>query len=161
MSVFFKYNSLYVISSSPERFIKRGERWLQRKKEKPRKIQLESGRQLPGKSLYIISLCGIKDRSAAESLVGETILVPSNDRPKLSKDEFHLMDLMNLKVKLMKDGSEIVQVIDLKSLGNDLLEIQLIEGKKILVPFVKEIVPEVNLNEGWLKISPPSGLLEL
>ena len=45
--------------------------------------------------------------------------------------------------------------------GNDLLEIELVEGKKVLVPFVKEIVPEIKIQEKWLVINPPPGLLEL
>jgi len=30
-----------------------------------------------------------------------------------------------------------------------------------LVPFVKEIVPEIEIKEKWLQINPPPGLLEL
>ena len=52
-------------------------------------------------------------------------------------------------------------VTDLIKGGNDLLEIELVEGKKVLVPFVKEIVPEIEIKEKWLLINPPPGLLEL
>ena len=44
---------------------------------------------------------------------------------------------------------------------NDLLEIKLHSGKTVLVPFVEAIVPEVQLEEGWLLLTPPPGLLEL
>ena len=43
--------------------------------------------------------------------------------------------------------------------GNDLLEIELHSGKTVLVPFVEAIVPEVQLEEGWLRLTPPPGLL--
>ena len=33
--------------------------------------------------------------------------------------------------------------------------------REVLVPFVLEIVPEVNLQDGFLVITPPEGLLEL
>ena len=33
--------------------------------------------------------------------------------------------------------------------------------KKVLVPFVKEIVPVIEIKEKWLLINPPPGLLEL
>lgn len=52
-------------------------------------------------------------------------------------------------------------VSNLISGGNDLLEIQLVSGKTVLVPFVEAIVPEVQLEEGWLLLTPPPGLLEL
>jgi 16S rRNA processing protein RimM len=31
----------------------------------------------------------------------------------------------------------------------------------ILIPFVKAIVPEVQIQSGWIGITPPPGLLEL
>jgi len=148
-------------SDFPERFIKPGKRWLQKKNEQPREIILTSGRQVPGKSIYIISFQDVNDRKSAELLIGQKLLVPSSHRPSLNKNEFHYLDLVGLKVKLTKESEEIGEVVNLTSGGNDLLEIKLVEGKKVLVPFVKEIVPEVFLKDGWLKLSPPPGLLEL
>ena len=52
-------------------------------------------------------------------------------------------------------------VSNLISGGNDLLEIQLVSDKTVLVPFVEAIVQEVQLEEGWLLLTPPPGLLEL
>ena len=34
-------------------------------------------------------------------------------------------------------------------------------GRTVLVPFVEEIVPEVDLDRGLVLVSPPPGLLEL
>jgi 16S rRNA processing protein RimM len=34
-------------------------------------------------------------------------------------------------------------------------------GKTVLVLSVEEIVPEVQLEEGWLLLTPPPGLMEL
>ena len=50
---------------------------------------------------------------------------------------------------------------DLINGSNDLLEIELHSGKTVLVPFVEAIVPEVQLEEGWLLLTPPPGLMEL
>ena len=148
-------------SDFPERFTKPGKRWLQKGEEVPQEIDLISGRQLPGKSIYVVRIANIKNRSKAESLVGYSLLVPANNRPKLSDNEFHLLDLLGLEVRTSPQGPSIGTVIDLTNAGNDLLEIKLLEGRKVLIPFVKAIVPEVHLNEGWLQITPPPGLLEL
>ena len=59
------------------------------------------------------------------------------------------------------NNDSIGTVSNLISGGNDLLEIKLSAGKTVLVPFVEEIVPEVHLEEGWLLLTPPPGLLEL
>ena len=52
-------------------------------------------------------------------------------------------------------------VTDLISGGNDLLELKRPDGRTLLVPFVEAIVPEVHLDQGWLLLTPPPGLLEL
>ncbi len=148
-------------SDFPERFLESGQRWLQSKDEEPQKIQLVSGRQIPGKSIYVVSFLGIDNRSSAEFLVGKKVLVHSSQRPKLEEDEFHLLDLVGLTVKIHPEEREIGKIINLLNAGNDLLEIELNSGKKVLVPFVKEIVPTVNLQEGWALIAPPPGLLDL
>ena len=65
-------------------------------------------------------------------------------------EEFHLLDLLGLEARLAVDGPAIGTVSDLISGGNDLLEITTSEGRKLLIPFVEAIVPEVQLEEGWL-----------
>ena len=148
-------------SDFPERFTKPGKRWLQTQEEPPQKIELLSGRKVPGKSVFIVRLKGITSREAAESLIGKKFLVPESLRPKLSKNEFHLLDLIGLEAKSSLEEPTIGKVVDLKKGGNDLLEIELVDGKKVLIPFVKEIVPHINIAEGWLILLPPPGLLEL
>jgi 16S rRNA processing protein RimM len=34
-------------------------------------------------------------------------------------------------------------------------------GKEILIPFVEQIVPEVNVAEGYVLVTPPAGLFEI
>ena len=148
-------------SDFPERFLESGQRWLQDKDEEPQKIELVSGRQIPGKSIYVVSFIGIDNRNSAELLVGKKVLVNSKQRPKLEEGEFHLLDLLGLKVKLQPEESEIGKITNLINAGNDLLEIELNSGKKVLVPFVTQIVPTINLKEGWAIISPPPGLFNL
>ena len=148
-------------SDFPERFIKPGHRWLQKSTEKPKQVILEKGRQIPGKHLFIVSFKEIINREQAEFIVGRQMLVPLSARPALGIDEFHLLDLIGLKVKLEKTNYEIGEITNLISGGNDLLEINLIEGRKVLVPFVKEIIPIVNIKEKFIVISPPKGLLDL
>ena len=149
-------------SDFSERFTQPGKRWLQLKKEPPREVNLISGRQIPGKSIYVVRFAEVLNRSEAESIVGQNLLVPSSNRPKLAKNEFHLLDLIGLEAKLAQEEPAIGSVTDLTSAGNDLLEVTLHKGgKKVLVPFVKSIVPEVNVDDGWLKLTPPPGLLEL
>ena len=149
-------------SDFPERFTVPGPRWLRsRQGGEPTEIQLKKGRQLPGKSLFVVRFEGINNRGAAEALVGQELLVSADDRPELEEGEFHLLDLVGLDARLSADGPSIGTVTNLISGGNDLLELNTSDSRKLLIPFVEAIVPEVHLNEGWLLITPPPGLLEL
>lgn len=152
------------LSDFPERFTRAGQRWLQRRDEAPRVVDLRGGRQLPGKGLFVVRLADVDSREAAEALVGEQLLVRASDRPKLARGEFHLLDLVGTEVRLLETGEVIGRVCDLIHAGNDLLEVEQDTSsgpRRLLIPFVKAIVPEVHLSEGWVGITPPPGLLEL
>ena len=148
-------------SDFPERFTKPGKRWLQKNNEIPTEIKLIKGTLIPGKSTYVLSIEGISSRSSAEKIIGWKLVIPIDSRPNLSNDEYHYFDLVGLEARRGTRQTVIGYVTDLIKGGNDLLEIELLEGKKVLVPFVKDIVPEIKIKEKWLLINPPPGLLEL
>jgi 16S rRNA processing protein RimM len=152
------------LSDFPERFTRPGTRWLRQPNGQARPVELSAGRPLPGKDLFVIRLEGCDSREAAEALVGQELLVPASDRPRLARGEFHLLDLVGLEARLLPGGEPLGRVTNLLHAGNDLLELELGAdrgGRTILVPFVRAIVPEVNLGEGWIGLTPPAGLLEL
>ena len=148
-------------SDFPERFTKPGKRWIQKANELPTEIKLKKGTLIPGKSIYVLSIEEVSNRTSAEEIIGWKLVIPVNIRPMLSKDEFHYFDLIGLEARRGPKKTLIGYVTDLIKGGNDLLEIELVGGKKVLVPFVKEIVPEIQVKEKWLLINPPPGLLEL
>ena len=152
------------LSDFEERFLQPGVRWLQKENESPTKIELISGYKQPGKENFIIKFLNIDTRNHAEKLKKYKILVKSNEIPKLKKDEFHLLELINLQVKTFQDKELTVigKVINLDNERNNLLVIELLKNKKrVLVPFVKEIVPLVDKKENFIIITPPKGLLDL
>jgi 16S rRNA processing protein RimM len=157
------------LTDFPERFTRPGRRWLQASGLAAVPVELRSGRQLPGRQLFVVRLAGIQDRTAAEALVGQELLVPAADRPPLEEGEFHLLDLVGLEVRLLDSPAiAIGRVLDLVHAGNDLLEVELLEGagggrggRRVWIPFVEPIVPVVNLAQGWIGLTPPPGLLDL
>ena len=154
-------------------------------------VQLCGGRYLAGKKLYIIKLEGVESRDRAEEFRNYKLLVDKSDRPKLDKDEYHVADLVDLEVYHQQTGENIGVVVDLYSAGNDLLEIKLHKQPEIdvkpdrdlsqvsrrskrkkykpkpnkpltiFVPFVKEIVPVVDVPNRRIEISPPDGLINI
>ncbi|NEP57408.1 MAG: ribosome maturation factor RimM [Symploca sp. SIO2G7] len=177
---------VYPDTDFPERFEKPGKRWLQRPGEaQPQPVELLAGRFLQSKGLFIIKLAGVSDRNQAEALRGSKLLVPASDRPELGEDEYHVRDLVNLEVFNQFTGEVIGVVVEIIPAGNTLLEVQLHQqsqtaptqpdsptptkvGKAkrkkskpatVLIPFVKEIAPVVDLEKGRIEITPPAGLL--
>jgi 16S rRNA processing protein RimM len=177
---------VYSNSDFPERFEEPGQRWLLRPNQTELEtVELLSGRYIPGKGVYVIKLAGVEDCNQAEALRDCKLMVPASDRPLLEEDEYHVRDLMGLEVFNQLTGENLGIVVDLIPAGNDLLEVKLYqpeaeENKEdlpdtaneeneprksppttVLIPFVKEIVPIVDLEQRRIEIAPPPGLLEL
>jgi 16S rRNA processing protein RimM len=178
-------------SDFPERFQEPGQRWLQSPdRVEIKEVELLGGRYVPGKNLYVVRLAGIEDINRAEELRGYKLLVRSCDRPQLAEDEYHVSDLIDLEVYNQFNGEKIGIISDVLWAGNDLLEVKLdnqpleeqsqdilpesnkspkkqkSKPKKqksttVLIPFVKEIVPVVDLEKRRIEITPPVGLLEV
>ena len=151
------------LSDFEERFLKPGIRWLQKENEPPSEIELISGFKQPGKETFIIKFQGINNRNNAEQLKKYKILVKTDKLPKLRKEEYHLLELINLQVKTVENNELIIgKVTNLENEKNNLLVIELFKNqRKVLIPFVKEIVPLVDIKNNFLIINPPKGLLEL
>ncbi|MBW4465357.1 MAG: ribosome maturation factor RimM [Pegethrix bostrychoides GSE-TBD4-15B] len=152
---------VYPDTDFPQRFQTPGKRWLLRPGQtEPEPIKLTSGRYLDGKGLYVITLSGITSRDQAEALRDSRILVPATDRPRLEAGEFHVADLVDLSVFDQASQQQIGRVTDILPAGHDLLEVELLNGKKVLIPFVEPIVPIVDLANRRIEITPPAGLIE-
>lgn len=164
------------VSDFPERFQKRGIRGIQGSQGgEIREITLLRGRELPGKNVYVIKLEGVENREQAEALRGYKLWANKLEKPRLKADEYHVSELVNLEVYHHLTGEKIGVVVDIFWAGNDILAVQLeanlppVNKKSpssdskatVLVPFVKEIVPLVDLKAARIEIAPPPGLLEI
>ena len=146
-------------SDFPERFTQPGPRWLQRDSDpEPLLHSLVEGRFFPNKGLYLVRLEGIPDRTAAEAWVGAKVLVPASQRPSLGPEEYHYRDLIGLAV--YHQGRLLGHVSAIWAGGQDVLEISTPDKRQVLIPFVKALVPVVDLEKGQLQVQLPLGLVE-
>jgi 16S rRNA processing protein RimM len=103
---------------------------------------------------------GIGDRDVAAELRGTWLTVDSAVLEALDDpDEFRDGDLVGLSVRTV-DGTAVGTVDDVLHSGQDVLLIKAPGGHEVMVPFVKAIVPEVDVKAGFLVIDPPDGLLD-
>jgi 16S rRNA processing protein RimM len=104
---------------------------------------------------------GVSDRDAAAELRGTWLTVDSATIPPPDDpDEFHDTDLVGLSVRTV-DGTPVGTVADVLHPGQSVLVIKAPDGREVMVPFVKPIVPDVDVPGGMLTIDPPEGLLSL
>jgi 16S rRNA processing protein RimM len=108
----------------------------------------------------LVAFAGITDRTAAGELTGSWLSVDSGQLPEVAHpDEFRDHELVGLSVRTTT-GDPVGVVTDVLHYGQDLLVVRRRPDKELLVPFVKAIVPEVDLATGVLVIDPPPGLLD-
>jgi 16S rRNA processing protein RimM len=107
----------------------------------------------------LVTFTGITDRTVASELTGSWLSVDSSQLPDTGDpDEFRDHELVGLNVRTT-GGEPVGVVTDVLHYGQDLLVVRRAEGE-CLVPFVKEIVPEVDIGAGLVVIDPPPGLLD-
>jgi 16S rRNA processing protein RimM len=109
----------------------------------------------------LIRFEGVDDRTAAEQLAGALLTVDSAEVGSPDDpDEFNDHDLIGLSAVTVA-GDPVGTVTDVLHHGQDLLVIRpSAGGGETLVPFVRAIVPEVDLASGRLVVDPPPGLLD-
>lgn len=174
---------VYPSTDFPERFEEPGQRWLKYPNQStPQPVELVHGRLIENKGIFIVQLAGVTDRNQAEALRGCVMLVPEGDRPHLEEDEYYIQDLIGLVAIDQRTGEEIGTVVEILTAGHDILAVKprvtsveipadISETPEtpakrkskpnILIPFVKEIVPIVDMTAGRVEINPPPGLLEV
>jgi 16S rRNA processing protein RimM len=115
-----------------------------------------------GPGRLIVAFQGVYDRSAAEGLRRVLLCVDSADVPPSDDpDEFNDHELVGLAA-VTPDGEELGEVTRIEHApASDLLVLRRPGGASALVPFVKAIVPEVDLAGRRVVVTPPPGLLDL
>jgi 16S rRNA processing protein RimM len=101
----------------------------------------------------------VPDRSAAEKLIKAILWVDQDlDEPTDEEDAWFDHQLVGLSV--LRDGVKVgvVSLVDHLP-AQDLLHVTTDAGE-VLVPFVKAIVPSVDIAAGTLTVTPPVGLFE-
>ncbi|MEM9138753.1 MAG: ribosome maturation factor RimM [Pseudomonadota bacterium] len=97
---------------------------------------------------YAGRLSGVATREEAEALKGTRLYAPRARLPELPSDEFYHADLIGLSV--IDTGGEILgRVRAIHNFGaGDVLEVQLIDRKELMLPFTQAVVPTVDLGAG-------------
>ena len=109
----------------------------------------------------LVHFDGVSDRTFAERLRGVHLLAEIGDEERPDDpDEFFDHQLVGLRA-LTTTGDEVGEIAEVLHLpGQDLLVVRRPDAHEALVPFVADIVPEVDLTQGRVVLDPPAGLLD-
>ncbi len=112
------------------------------------------------KNQVLLRLAGVETRTQAEQLAGRQVLGDRRRFPPLPDGEYYWFQLLGLPVYDAGDGALLGRLQEiLPTPGHDVYVV--VQGQReFLLPAVAEVVVEINLQEGFLKVAPPPGLLE-
>ncbi|GAA3892828.1 ribosome maturation factor RimM [Streptomyces sp. NPDC003631] len=122
-------------------------------------LTIATGRVHSGRLL--LRFDGVQDRTGAEAL-RNTLLIAEIDPDELpeGEDEYYDHQLMDLDVVTV-DGTEVGRITEISHLPHqDLFVVERPDGTEVLIPFVEEIVTEIDLEEQRAVIDPPPGLID-
>lgn len=113
------------------------------------------------KDILLLAFDEIETRNEAETLRGAKLFIETEEIGADDDDEgWYEHELVGLDVRV---GANVVgKVSGLHTLPvQDLLVVTTNDGKEVLIPFVEQIVPEVNVGDKYVLVSPPPGLFEV
>ena len=105
--------------------------------------------------ILLLGFEGITDRNGIEAF-RDTLLYAEVDidAPGEDEDDYHVLQLIGCVANL-EDGSKFGEVTDVLNLpGQDVLAIKT-DGGEVLVPFVRQLVPVVDVKAKLVVVIPP------
>jgi 16S rRNA processing protein RimM len=112
------------------------------------------------KNQVLLLLDGVHTRAQAEALAGQEVKGDRRLFPPLPTGEYYWFQVLGLPVIDVADGRILGYLAEI--IPTPAHDVYLVRrgDREILLPVVAEVIVEINLDEGYLKVSPPEGLLE-
>jgi 16S rRNA processing protein RimM len=112
------------------------------------------------KTQVLLSLKGIDTRTQAEALVGQEVLAERRRFPPLPPGEYYWFQVLGLPVLNAADRGRLGYLAEIiPTPAHDVYVVR--QGRReVLLPAVEEVIVQINLEEGFLLVSLPPGLLE-
>lgn len=111
------------------------------------------------KNMVILKLKGIENPEDAQKFKGCYLKIDRKDARKLPEGTYFIADLIGLDV-YTDEGNLLGKVNDIFNRGSsDIYSVKNEEGKEILLPAIKDVIKQVDLEEGKIIVHIIEGLL--
>ena len=111
------------------------------------------------KGNIVLNFKEFNDRNEVESLKDYFICIPKEERPELGEGEYYFDEIIGLKV-LDEKSDYLGEIIDIKETGSNDVYIVKDEDKEFLLPALKHVIKEIDLEEGVMKVELMEGLID-
>ncbi|NLZ82039.1 MAG: ribosome maturation factor RimM, partial [Clostridiales bacterium] len=99
------------------------------------------------KQMVILKFKGIDNINDIEKYRGKDLLVTRENAVELDEDEYFISDIIESEV-LDEEGTKLGVLAEVLSTGaNDVFVVNTNESKEILIPYIKDCVLDINLEE--------------
>jgi 16S rRNA processing protein RimM len=107
--------------------------------------------------LLLLGFAGIDDRSGIDVLVNQDVFVQSDALPKLPDGRYYFHQLIGLSI--FEQDNLIGTVTEILETGaNDVFVVSLPGGKELLLPDIKSVILNVDLEKQKIQVAIPDGL---
>ncbi len=112
------------------------------------------------KNMVLLKINGVDDMDAAQSMRGK-VLYLNRDDIELEEGEYFIQDLIGLKVIDADSQKEYGELIEVSETGaNDVYHIKFADGSIKLIPAIKDVVIQTDIDENLMRIRPLAGLFD-
>lgn len=122
------------------------------------KVKIVSSREQ--KNIYVVKLDGYENINEVEKYKGWDVKVPRTEAVEAEDNAYYFHEIMGCAV-ITPEGEELGTIVDILTPGaNDVWVVKRKGGKELLIPFIEDVVKEVNIAEKTVRVEIMEGLLD-
>lgn len=144
---------VHPLTDYPERFYQTKKVWVEAQNNY---LHIEGVRD--HQEIFLIKFQGVDDRDEAEKLVNSYITIDPEQVTKLPPGHFYQFQIIGLEV-YDTEGVYLGELVDILETGaNDVYVVKRTEKKDLLIPALKSIVQEIDIENRRMTVDLPIGL---
>ncbi|WP_458119209.1 ribosome maturation factor RimM [Paenibacillus sp. Z6-24] len=112
------------------------------------------------KNMYVIRFKGFGNINEVEKYKGWVLKVSKEDTVELEEDEYYFHEIIGCEV-VTDEGQSLGVITEILTPGaNDVWVVKPAKGKDILIPYIHDVVLDINVDEKKITVHVMEGLLE-